>query len=148
MDFQIKNEIEDVCLIDFGEPLRLPVVLSRIHAGFPSYCEDYIENHIDLNKELIKHPTATYFARLQGDSMYPLIQDGANLLIDRMLDPRSGDVVVAFVNGDFCVRRYFKKDEQITLVSENDLYAPIRITSADRFEIWGCVTHYIYSFKR
>ena len=48
---------------------RLPLYASTVQAGFPSPADDYIEEQLDLNKYLIKHPTATFFVRAAGDSM-------------------------------------------------------------------------------
>jgi DNA polymerase V len=57
----------------------------RVPAGFPSPAEDYVEGRIDLNRDLIRHPLATFYIRVSGDSMMPLIHPGA-LLVDRMVE--------------------------------------------------------------
>ncbi len=75
--------------------LSRPLVSSRVPAGFPSPAEDYIEGRIDLNKDLIKHPLATFYVRVIGDSMETVICSGDLLIVDRMPETRDRDIVIA-----------------------------------------------------
>jgi DNA polymerase V len=119
-----------------------------VSAGFPSPAEDYIEGRIDLNRDLIKHPLSTFYIRTAGDSMIPLIQPGALLLVDRMIEAKGNgdDVVIARINDDLCVKKLLIDNEgTIWLLSENETYPPIRITEEMEFEVWGRV---MYSIQR
>ena len=74
-------------------------------AGFPSPAEQYMEPPLDLNELLVKHPAATYFVRVSGDSMTGAgINDGDLLVVDRSLRPADGDIIIACVDGDFTVK--------------------------------------------
>lgn len=133
-------------LIQGEDFYQIPVYGTKVPAGFPSPADDYIEKFIDLNKEFIKHPSATYGAIATGDSMIGAgIFPGTLLLVDRSIEPAHGDYVIASVNnGDFMVKQLFKKDGVIQLLSANDAYAPIQIK--DNLEIWGVVAAAINSF--
>jgi DNA polymerase V len=121
----------------------------QVHVGFASPCDEYIEARIDLNKELIKHPTATFYAELLDDSMFPLIHSGSKLIIDKMVTPAKGDVVMAIVNGEACVRRFcINEDKTVWLKSENENYQPIYLVPGIEFQIWGCVIHFFLTLKK
>ena len=92
------------------EPLLIPLVLSQVSAGFPSPADDYIETSIDLNKELIRHPFATFFVRASGDSMIDAgIRPNATLVVDRMVETKSGDIVIAQIGDELCVAGAFHR---------------------------------------
>ena len=95
------------CPCSIGEPaLALPLAGERVAAGFPSPADDYVEVGIDLNEQLIRHPTSTFFLRVSGDSMTGAgIHDGDLLVVDRSLDPRPGRIVVAVLDGGFTLKR-------------------------------------------
>src|SRR5215210_1146955 len=117
-----------------------PLILCRVSAGFPSPAEDYVEGRIDLNRDLIKHPLSTFYIRVAGDSMTPLIEPGALLLVDRMVETKDEDVVIARINDELCVKKIrIEESGAIWLFSENEAYAPIRITEEMDFEVWGRV---------
>ena len=91
---------------DFTTELKLPLAGSPVSAGFPSPAEDYIEMALDLNKELIKHPEATFYARVKGHSMIDAgIADGDLLVIDKALEQKDGDIAVCFIDGEFTLKR-------------------------------------------
>jgi DNA polymerase V len=115
----------------------------RVPAGFPSPAEGYVEGRIDLNRDLIKHPLSTFYIRVVGDSMTPLIHPGALLLVDRMVETKDGDVVIARINDELCVKKLRIEEDGIWLLSENEIYAPIQITEEMDFEVWGRVMHAI-----
>lgn len=127
--------------------LSRPLVSSYVPAGFPSPAADYIEGRIDLNKDLIKHPLATFYVRVIGDSMETLICSGDLLIVDRMPETNDKDVVIARLGNDLCVKRLRVFDDgAIWLYSENINYQPIQIGAEDDFEIWGKVIHSIQTF--
>jgi len=117
-----------------------------VPAGFPSPAEDYIEGKLDLNKHLIKHPAATFFVRVTGDSMINAgIHPGDILIVDRSLDPADKKVVIAVVDGELTVKRIRMIQDKIVLMPENANYEPLRIKEEMSFEIWGVVTNVIHS---
>jgi DNA polymerase V len=117
----------------------------RVPAGFPSPAADYEENKLDLNKYLIKHPVATFFVRVIGDSMVGAgISCGDLLIVDRSLEPRDKNVIIAALDGELTVKRIRIRKDKITLVPENDNYPAKQISQDMDFEIWGVVTSVIH----
>jgi DNA polymerase V len=127
----------------------LPLYGAYVPAGFPSPADDFIENTLDLNTHLIRHPVATFFVRVQGDSMVEAgIHPGDILIVDRALEPCDKAVVVAAVNGDLVVKRMRRRrDGRIFLESENSLYPAIEISPEADFHVWGVVTYVIHSLS-
>jgi DNA polymerase V len=121
--------------------LRLvrPLFAARISAGFPSPAEDWIEGRLDLNRHLIKHPSATFYMRVIGDSMSDDIREGDILVVDRAAEAEDGDVVVVRIFNDFTVKRLSLGDGKLRLLAANESYAPIEITEDMDFEVWGKV---------
>lgn len=119
--------------------------LSGISAGFPSPADDYLQKKLDLHEHLIKHPAATFFAHVQGDSMKDAnLNDGDLLIIDRAEVPKHKSIVVAIVNGEFFVKRLYKRNGELKLLPENKAYPVIEIKEGMDFEIWGVVSHIIH----
>lgn len=124
--------------------LSRPLIMWRISAGFPSPAEDYVEGRIDLNRDLIKHPLATFYIKVTGDSMEPRIHEGALLIVDRMVEAKEGDIIVARLGQELCVKKLsIEEDGSVWLLSENPAYAPIQITEEMDFEAWGRVMNSI-----
>ncbi len=122
-----------------------PVFTARIRAGFPSPAADYEENKLDLNQYLIKNPPATFFVRVSGDSMEGAgIHDGDLLVVDRSIEPRSGNVVIAVVNGELTVKRLRIRRGKPLLEPENSKYPVQEIKQETEFEVWGVVTSVIH----
>lgn len=104
-----------------------PLVVSSVSAGFPSPADDYIEGRLDLNQHLIRHPAATFFVRVDGDSMIDAgIHPGDILIVDRALEPKDRNVVIANINGELTVKRIRIKYKKILLMPENENYPPCR----------------------
>lgn len=130
-----------------GDPsaVRCPLVLWRVAAGFPSPADDYVERPLDLNEYLIKHPAATFFIRVTGDSMTGAgINSGDLLIVDRSLEAGNGNIVLAILDGEFTVKRFSKTGGDCWLVPENDAYEPVQITGTMDFQVWGVVVHVIH----
>jgi DNA polymerase V len=124
--------------------IELPLVEATISAGFPSPADDYSEARLDLNKELISNQSATFYARVRGDSMTLAgISDGDLLIIDKSKTPLNGSIVVCLIDGEFTVKRLQKKGNQFYLMPENDKYQPIKIKPENDVTIWGVVTYTI-----
>ncbi len=120
--------------------------MAPVSAGFPSPADDYIEDKLDLNKYLVKHPAATFFVKVNGDSMIGAgIHHGDILIVDRSLDPVDKKVVIAVVDGELTVKRIRTGNGRIALVPENDAYQVLNIEDGMNFEIWGVVTSVIHS---
>lgn len=126
--------------------LDLPLSSQHIHAGFPSPATDHIEQSLDLNKALIRHPSATFFVRVEGESMSGAgVNSGDILVVDRSIDPYNNAVVVCFLDGEFFLKRLEINEDKIILHAENSEYNSIEITGSNTLEIWGVVT---YSIKK
>ena len=127
---------------EFKEKLDL-LFAPGVKAGFPSPAGDYLHESLDFNRDLIKHPEATFYGRVDGDSMTEAgICDGDIAVIDRSLEPQNGNVVVAYIDNEFTIKYLdltHKKDGYIELRPANKKYKPIRIDESDTFEVWGVV---------
>lgn len=136
---------------NFQAQLELPYADVGIRAGFPSPAQDYMDRSLDFNRELIDHPSATFYARVAGLSMIEAgIDEGDIIVIDRSLDPRQNDIVVAYINGEFSMK-YLDLEEReqgrIWLRPGNPEFPSLEITPDDNFTVWGVVTKVIKSFR-
>lgn len=115
-----------------------------IHAGFPSPATDYMTQAIDLNKELVKHPAATFYGRVVGDSMIDAgVEEGDILVIDRSLEPQSGNMAVCFLDGEFTLKYLHIDGFSLILVPANPKYPKIKVEEGMDFKMWGVVTYVI-----
>tara|TARA_B100000214_G_scaffold19517_1_gene13073 strand:+ start:3958 stop:4386 length:429 start_codon:yes stop_codon:yes gene_type:complete len=125
---------------------EIPFSSQSVPAGFPSPADDFLEFDLSLDKKLIKHPSATFFVRVSGNSMVNAkIFDGSILLVDRAEEIKNGDIVLVVIDGDFTVKRYKKLGENIFLYPENKNMSPIKITKNSESYVWGKV---MWSFNR
>ena len=126
----------------------VPYILSRISAGFPSPADDYIENNLSISELLIKNQLSTFLMKASGESMIEAgINDGDVLVVDRSLEARSRDIVIAIFEGNLTIKRLIiKADGSAILKSENPLYKNILISEYTELEIWGVVTSAIHQF--
>ncbi len=126
--------------------VTLPFYASRVAAGFPSPADDHQEDALDLNEHLVRHPAATFFVRGQGNSMLGAgIHHGDLLVVDRSLEPRSGAIVIAVVNGELTVKRLKLERGGVWLMPENPEFKPIEIYGDMDLMIWGVVAHVVHS---
>lgn len=136
---------------DFAKRLQLALA-PVIKAGFPSPADDYLRDSLDFNRDLIRNPEATFYGRVSGDSMVDAgIADGDIAVIDRSLQPLDGDIVVAFVNGEFTIKRLdmsHRDEGYIELQPANDRFEPIRIGQECDFKVWGVVVWTIKKWRR
>lgn len=131
---------------EITQHISLPYAEHGIQAGFPSPAQEYLTESIDLNQEIVRHPAATFYGRVSGDSMINEgIEDGDLLVIDRSLQPEDGDLAVCYVDGDFTLKRIKIEPNCVWLIPANECFDPIMVTPDNRFEIWGVVT---YTIKR
>jgi DNA polymerase V len=124
----------------------LPLVAGKAAAGFPSPATDHIDQRLDLVEYLVLHPEATFFLRVKGDSMTGAgIHHGDLLIVDRSLEPVSGRVVVAALNGELTVKRLQRSRGRVTLKAENPAYPDIAIGDEQELQIWGVVAHVVHT---
>lgn len=127
--------------------LEMPYFDAGVSAGFPSPADDYMHAKLDLNQLLVEHPSATYYVRVNGDSMLGAgIVSGDLLVVDRSLEVTNNCIVVAHIDGDFTVKRIKKTKNKMFLQAENESYKPIEITEEMDFELFGVVAHAIHHF--
>ncbi len=122
-----------------------PLFLSTVSAGFTSPADDYLDQSLDLNALMVRHPAATFFVRVQGDSMLGSgIHSGDILVVDRAIEPKEGNIVVASLDGAFTVKRLSFKNQMVLLLPENPDYAPIEVGQETDFRIFGVVTYVVH----
>ena len=155
---QIKNELQALAkhkaqvylATDEQNPEanELNLYSHKVVAGFPSPADDYIEDRLNLNDQLIPHKESTFLLRVQGDSMKKIgIFDGDLLVVDKSLKPSDGKIVIAALDGELTVKRLSIKSTGTWLVPENDNYPPIPVREESEVVIWGVVTATIHQFK-
>lgn len=118
----------------------LRLVCHRISAGFPSPAADYAEEGLDLNDYLVRNKPASFMFTVKGDSMMNAgIVEGDKVIVDRSVNAKSKDIVVAVVNGEYTIKRLYKAANKIELRPENPAYQPIVFKEGSELEIWGVV---------
>lgn len=138
------GEIAAFLDVEARSQAEVPFATSRAACGFPSPADDYLELPLDFNELLIANPAATFAVRLSSDSMVGAgLFPGDIAIIDRSVTPRSGFIVLALVDGEFTVKRYFPGEGAVTLKAENTAFADITVAGDQAFEIWGVVTRSI-----
>lgn len=142
-----KKKIIEFYEIDTNNELSIPLVDGGISAGFPSPAQDFLDSAIDLNKELIKNPASTFYARVNGQSMEDMgIDSGDLVIIDKSLIPQNGKIAVCFLDGEFTMKKIKFEKDCCWLVPANKNFSPIKVTNDNDFIIWGIVIHVIKSF--
>lgn len=142
-----KTKTLELYTSDTSTTLNMPYFENGVSAGFPSPAEDHMHSKIDLNNLLIENPSATYYVRVNGDSMLGAgILSGDLLIVDRSIEVTNNCIVVAHLDGEFTVKRIKKIKNKIFLQAENNNYKPIEITKEMDFELFGVVTHAIHHF--
>ena len=122
---------------------------TKIPAGFPSPADDYIDQSLDLNEHLVWRPSATFFLRVEGESMINVgMHPNDIIIVDRSIKAISGSVVVAAIDGQFTVKILEKADGKIYLNPANPNFSKITIEENMELIIWGVVTNVIHSFMR
>jgi DNA polymerase V len=123
----------------------IPLFLEPVRAGFPSPAQDYVEQTLDLNQLCIRHPAATYFVRVEGDSMMDAgIHPGDLLVVDRAVDPGSGHFVIASWNGEMTVKELQLKPTP-RLIPHNPAYPELIPQEGTELDIFGVVVFVVRS---
>nr|WP_113865270.1 translesion error-prone DNA polymerase V autoproteolytic subunit [Brenneria salicis]NMN91806.1 SOS response UmuD protein [Brenneria salicis ATCC 15712 = DSM 30166]RBP65873.1 SOS response UmuD protein [Brenneria salicis ATCC 15712 = DSM 30166]RLM31903.1 UV protection and mutation protein [Brenneria salicis ATCC 15712 = DSM 30166] len=129
------------------EILSLNLYAEAVAAGFPSPANDYVEQRIDLNAVCVRHPAATYFVRVSGQSMVDGgIHDGDLVVVDSALQARHDDIVIAALDGEFTIKR-LQVRPTLALMPMNAAYAPIPISDSASLDIFGVVTYVIHATR-
>ena len=130
---------------------KLELEHAEVVAGFPSPADDYRHETLDFNRDYIKHPEASFYGDVRGDSMKDAgIFDGDRVIIDRAVEPHDGSIVLAWWNGDFTMKYLdltHKDEGYIELRPANSSYPVFRIDNPETFEVWGVVVHLIRTFE-
>ena len=135
-------------MADFPADLLIPLYQDNVPAGFPSPAQDYIEKTLDLNDFCIKHPAATYFVLATGTSMVDAgIYEGTLLVVDRSLQAKHGDIIIASLAGEYTVKRLCTHPE-VKLLPMNDDFQPIVLQNGgEGLEVFGVVTCSVNRFQ-
>ena len=128
--------------------LKLPFAIEKISAGFPSPADDYIDIGIDLNEQLIRNPSSTFFMRVSGNSMINAgINDGDLIIVDKSINPKPGQIVIAVLDGSFTLKRLSNNNNKFYLEAENPEYPPIELTKYKMVQIWGVAIYCIHNLN-
>lgn len=134
--------------IDQRAGIEIPFFDVGVAAGNPSYVQEYFPDSINISEELVKNPKATFCVRVSGQSMVGAgIDDGDLLIVDKEIEARDGQIILAVINGDYTVKRLLKKEDAYYLQPENPDFEPLRITQFMDFRIWGVVTGLIKKLR-
>ncbi len=140
-------KVLNIIPIDNTTNISLPLFVSNIPAGFPSPADDYLDKSLDLNKYLITNPAASFFVKVEGDSMINAgILSGDILIVDRSIEKPFGKIIVALLNNEFTVKRLVKSKNRVYLMPENPKYPNIELTEQVDFQVWGVVTGLVRKF--
>ena len=125
--------------------VRLEVCTWKVPAGFPSPAADHTRKRLDLNEHLIRNKEATFVFRVKGDSMIGIgIYDDDELLVDRSIEPKHGNIVLAVLNNEFTVKRLHRRGGVVKLIAENPIYPHIVVKDGEELMIWGVVTRNLH----
>jgi DNA polymerase V len=131
---------------------KLELEHASIVAGFPSPADDYMHETLDFNRDYIKHPEASFYGDVCGNSMKDAgIFDGDRVIIDRAVEPHDGSIVLAWWNGDFTMKYLdltHRDEGYIELRPANPDFPVFKIDDPDNFRVWGTVIHLIRTFER
>jgi DNA polymerase V len=131
-----------------SDGLRLPLFLMPASAGTPMPTEDYLDKRLDLLKHLVRRPQDTFLVRASGDSMTGVgIFDGDLLIVDRSLEPRDGDVVVASVDNQPTIKTFRCLYNRRWLQPENSAHENIELRGVD-YHCWGVTVHSVRTHRR
>lgn len=121
-------------------------VLGTVEAGFPSPAEEELTDTLSLDDLLIRNREATFLLKVSGDSMRDAgILPGDMVIVERGMEPRNGDVVIAEVDGKWTMKYFKKTGESVTLLPANPKYKPIKPRS--ELKVAGVVTSVVRKYK-
>ena len=128
---------------------KIPFIKFTAYAGFPSPAEDFLEPGLNLNKYLIQNSAATFCVKVKGDSMIgSKIATGDILIVDRSLNPKNQNIILATLNGNFIVKKLLISNNNFYLLSDNKHASQIKINPEMEFYVWGVVTYVIHKLNK
>jgi SOS-response transcriptional repressors (RecA-mediated autopeptidases) len=129
--------------------IKIPLVGEKISAGFPSPAQDYIDKLIDMNEHLIRNEAATFIVKVCSLSMLNAgIEINDELVVDRSLDAKNNDIVVALVENEFTVKRLKIEGQRVWLKAENPDYQNIYFNEGQKLIVWGVVTFILKNVRK
>ncbi|HCY63154.1 MAG TPA: peptidase [Oxalobacteraceae bacterium] len=124
-----------------ANPLVIGLFNASVRAGFPSPAADHAQKRIDLNEHLFINRESSFLFRVMGDSMINIgIFEGDTIIVDRAIEPRHRHIVLAIVDEEFTVKRFYRRGKVVRLLAENPAYPPIELSEGQELRIWGVVT--------
>jgi DNA polymerase V len=143
------NEVASITLIDATTQMRVPLASEKVAAGFPSPAQDYIDKTLDMNEHLIQNEAATFVVKVASLSMRDAgIDIDDELVVDRSLEAKHEDIVVALIDNDFTVKRLMIEGDTHWLKAENPDFSDIHLKENQELVIWGVVTYVLKSFRK
>ena len=119
---RVVSDHKDNETVSVGLPL-----IGKVAAGEPILAQEHVETHYDVDPTLF-HPPADFLLRVEGESMKDIgIMNGDLLAVHKTKNINNGQVVVARVEDDVTVKRFYRDGKQITLKAENALFEPIQV---------------------
>ena len=121
-------------------------ILGTVEAGFPSPAEEELADNLSLDDLLIHNREATFLLKVSGDSMSNAgILPGDMVLVDKGEVPKSGDIVIAEVDGEWTMKYLRKRGENVLLLPANPKYQPIK--PKRELKIAGVVTAVVRKYR-
>lgn len=143
------TDIASIKLVTPSTKIFIPLAIEKISAGFPSPAQDYVDKALDMNEHLIKNETATFIVRVASLSMLNAgIDIDDELVVDRSLEAKHNDIVVALVDNDFTVKRLMIDEDERWLKAENPDYEDIHLSDGQELLIWGVVTFILKNTRK
>lgn len=143
------NDVASIKLVTPSTHFSIPMAIEKVSAGFPSPAQDYIDRSLDMNEHLIKNETATFIVKVASLSMLNAgIDIDDELIVDRSLDAKHNDIVVALIDNDFTVKRLIIDGDEHWLKAENPEYEDIHLKDGQELLIWGVVTYILKNTRK
>lgn len=123
------------------DSLPRPLYGCRVPAGFPSPADDFVEKDLDIAALLVTNPPATFFVRIDGESMKGCwIRPGDIAVVDCSIEARAGMVVIAVLDGDMLIKQLgFGPAGEVLLIPRNKRFKTTIVSEGHDFHIWGVV---------
>lgn len=146
---KVLREIGPIILVTPSTHISIPLAIEKVAAGFPSPAQDYIDRSLDMNEHLIKNEEATFIVRVASLSMLNAgIDVDDELIVDRSLDAKHNDIVIALIDNDFTVKRLMMDETGKWLKAENPEYKNIYLSDGQELIIWGVVTYILKNTRK
>ncbi len=146
---KVLSEVESIKLVSPTTFFSIPLAIEKVSAGFPSPAQDYVDRTLDMNEHLIKNEEATFIVRVASLSMLNAgIDIDDELIVDRSLDAKHNDIVVALIDNDFTVKRLMIDENERWLKAENPDYDDIHLHDGQELIIWGVVTYILKNTRK